>query len=94
MFHARDILTAGKMMHYIRDSRPGQGKTIWTEKQQASNPHFGLIYPKYPMHGLVGQTWKNARYPAKRFYEGEVDDYMMLDHTLFSSQFLFNLYQY
>jgi len=92
IFHDQEILAAGRMLHYITDSRPGKGTTLFTEQQIARNPRYG--YPKYPMHGLVGQTWKNARYPAKRFYEGEVDDYMMLDHTLFGNQFLFNLYEH
>lgn len=81
MFHAPEVLSSGRMMHYIGDARTG-------------STYIDKFYPTYPMHGLVGQTWKNARYPAKRMYQGEVDDYMLLDHHLFSTQFLFNLYAY
>jgi len=81
--HATDILRSGRFMHFIGNSRPHEGVTV-----------HGTKYPSYQLHGLVGQTWKNARYPAKRFYEGEVDDYMMLDHQLFSSDSSFNLFKH
>jgi hypothetical protein len=92
MFHSREVLASGRSMYYLHDSRASM----------ASVPAYNVVgamgtadvYPAYPMHGLVGQTWKNARYAAKRMYQGEVDDYMMLDHTLFSKQFMFNLYTY
>jgi hypothetical protein len=87
VFHAPEVLEAGRDMHYLHDSRP----------HAATKPAYlndVTVYPSYPMHGLVGQTWKNARYAAKRMYQGDIDDYMLLDHQLFSTQFLFNLYAY
>jgi hypothetical protein len=86
MFHMPEILEAGRDLHYLADSRAAtkNARPHYTEEQ----------YPTFPMHGLVGQTWKNARYAAKRMYQGEVDDYMLLDHQLFSTQFLFNLFAF
>jgi len=54
-----------------------------TDKDQSS-------YPSYAMHGLIGQTWRNARYPHGRLYQGTVDDYMLLDGKLLSTKFLYN----
>jgi hypothetical protein len=52
-------------------------------------------YPTFPLHGLLGQTWKNARYTGQgKYFQGQVDDYMLLDSKLFSSKFVFNQYQH
>jgi hypothetical protein len=47
-------------------------------------------YPNLPIHGLVGQTWKNIVYKDNKLYEGEVDDYLVSD--LFGTKFRFNQY--
>ena len=51
-------------------------------------------WSKLASHGLLGQTWSNKRYsgtvPA---IEGEVDDYMVAEDSVFGDSFLFNQYQ-
>jgi len=45
-------------------------------------------------HGLLGQTWSNKRYSGKiEAIEGEVDDYMIGENTVFGDSFVFNRYQ-
>ncbi len=38
-------------------------------------------YPSYQLHGLIGQTWRNAVYVTAhggvRYYEGSIDDYIV-----------------
>jgi hypothetical protein len=46
-------------------------------------------YPAYPLHGLIGQTWRNAIY-CGRYYEGSVDDYVV--DSLFGNEHTFNYY--
>jgi len=46
-------------------------------------------YPAIPLHGLVGQTWRNAQV-CGHFYEGHVDDYMV--SSLFGQQYTFNFF--
>jgi len=48
----------------------------------------GVLYPAVPIHGVIGQTWKNAVYCAGRLYEGEWDDYQV--QGLFDNDFRFN----
>jgi len=45
-------------------------------------------------HGLLGQTWANKRYNGKvAAIEGEVDDYMVGENSVFGDSFVFNRYQ-
>jgi len=48
----------------------------------------GAAYPSVPVHGVIGQTWKNALYCGGRMYEGEWDDYEVND--LYSTDFRYN----
>jgi len=42
-------------------------------------------------HGLLGQTWNKKVYKSSMPHiEGDIDDYMMADHELFSHSFTFN----
>jgi len=43
-----------------------------------------------PIHGLVGQTWKNMWYADGIPYEGEVTDYMVTSDDLFDPTFVFS----
>jgi len=47
-------------------------------------------YPDLPIHGLVGQTWRNAVYCGSSPYEGVVDDY--ITGSLWGTDFTFNQY--
>jgi hypothetical protein len=47
-------------------------------------------YPAYPLHGLIGQTWRNVVY-CGRYYEGSVDDYVV--ESLFGTEHTFNFYR-
>lgn len=45
-------------------------------------------------HGLLGQTWANKRYSGKvAAIEGEVDDYMIGENSVFGDSFVFNRFQ-
>jgi len=45
-------------------------------------------------HGLLGQTWSSKRHSGKiEAIEGEVDDYMIGENTVFGDSFVFNRYQ-
>jgi len=48
----------------------------------------GPTYPSIPIHGIIGQSWKNAVYCGGRLYEGEWDDYEVND--LYSNDFRYN----
>lgn len=50
----------------------------------------GPAYPTVPIHGVIGQTWKNAVYCGARLYEGEWDDYQL--NSLFDNDFRYNQY--
>lgn len=45
-------------------------------------------------HGLLGQTWSNKKYSGSvTAIEGEVDDYMVAENTVFGNSFIFNKMQ-
>ena len=45
-------------------------------------------------HGLLGQTWSSQRHGSMlRVIEGEVDDYLIDDDSVFGTQFVYNQYQ-
>jgi len=48
----------------------------------------GPSYPSVPVHGVIGQTWKNAVYCGQRMYEGEWEDYEV--KGLFDNDFRYN----
>ena len=44
-------------------------------------------------HGLIGQTWSNKRHKGSiSAIEGEVDDYVIMEESVFGDSFLFNQY--
>jgi len=55
-----------------------------------NNAQLSDILPDAPIHGLIGQTWKNVEYSNGRFYEGDPFDYLIDDTDIFGSSFLFN----
>lgn len=50
----------------------------------------GPAYPTVPIHGVIGQTWKNAVYCGARLYEGDWEDYQV--DSMFSTDFRYNQY--
>jgi len=50
----------------------------------------GPAYPTVPIHGVIGQTWKNAVYCGAHLYEGEWEDYQV--DSLFNNDFRYNEY--
>lgn len=50
----------------------------------------GPAYPTVPIHGVIGQTWKNAIYCGSHLYEGEWEDYQI--DSMFSNDFRYNQY--
>jgi len=49
-------------------------------------------YPAVPIHGLIGQTWKNAVYENGHYYEGHIDDYVLPSRDIFGTDFVFTNY--
>jgi len=42
-------------------------------------------------HGLLGQTWNNKRHASTlKVIEGEVDDYVVAEDTVFGTMFVYN----
>lgn len=52
-----------------------------------------LPYPSLPLHGFVGQTWKNVEYAHGKKYEADAVDYMLAGRNIFGNDFLFNQFQ-
>jgi len=50
-------------------------------------PESSSVYPDAPLHGLIGQTWRNVVYDGGVMYEGEIDDYVIISHQLFDPVF-------
>jgi len=48
----------------------------------------GINYPSVPIHGIIGQTWKNAVYCGGNLYEGQWDNYQV--NNLFDNDFRYN----
>jgi hypothetical protein len=50
-----------------------------------------VALPKLTSHGLIGQTHKPKLYKTTlRYIEGEIDDYMIMNHDLFGTDFVYN----
>jgi hypothetical protein len=64
---------------------PGSASASDAEKLIATT------YPEFAMHGLLGQTWRNIKWPQHRLYQGEPSDYQV--SSLFSPNFLYTQYQ-
>jgi hypothetical protein len=56
--------------------------------------HLGSLvsgeHPNVPIHGLIGQTWKDVKYVEGRPYEGEIEDYMITSKNIFDPVFPFS----
>jgi len=50
-------------------------------------------YPSHPLHGLIGQTWRNVKYADGVPFEGEIEDYMIQSRNLFDTQFVFSQFR-
>jgi hypothetical protein len=49
---------------------------------------------KLASHGLLGQTWSNKKYSGSvAAIEGEVDDYLIAEGSVFGDSFVFNKFQ-
>jgi len=49
------------------------------------------VYPDAPLHGLLGQTWKNVEYSNGMLFEGAVEQYMV--NSLFETDFDFSRFK-
>jgi len=78
--HDRNMLSFGARHLTIRDSNPS---TV------ASS--LAAHFPSYPMHGLLGQTWRFVQYAEKRLYQGDVADYIV--PALSRPEFAYSQYQ-
>jgi len=69
----------------------GSQATIVEGKYNNVEEAGSSVYPDVPLHGLIGQTWKNILYRnGAAIVEGEVDDYMVETRNLFDPNFLFS----
>jgi len=55
-----------------------------------SNGLLDGLFPSAPIHGLIGQTWKNVEYMHGGLFEGDPLDYIVDDADIFGSSFIFN----
>jgi hypothetical protein len=82
-------------MHDDNLMRHGAVKMTICAGDMTGNDGVGMVggpaYPTVPIHGVIGQTWKNAVYCANRLYEGEWEDYQI--NNLFDNDFRYNQYQ-
>jgi len=54
----------------------------------------GTEWSKLRSHGLLGQTWSTKRYQnSVRVIEGEVDDYMIAENSVFGNSFVYSMMQ-
>jgi len=74
-----------------------RGEVCETESRSVQKTRTGTIqakikatYPDVPLHGLLGQTWRNAVF-CGRYFEGNVDDYVT--GSLFSNEHTFNYFK-
>jgi len=74
----------------------------WTVEVENSDMFVNLrsvrVHPsswsKLASHGLLGQTWSNKRYSGLvSAIEGDVDDYLVNENSVFGNLFVFNQYQ-
>jgi len=70
-----------------RESRVHKSELATTGSQ--IKKQLASTYPSVPLHGLIGQTWRNAIY-CGRYFEGSVDDYVT--GGLFSNEHTFNFF--
>jgi hypothetical protein len=89
------ILTAGNRPLHITgevceiESRTPRAQLQGADTKAIITKKLKETYPAYPLHGLIGQTWRNAVY-CGRYYEGTVDDYVT--GGLFSNEHTFNYF--
>jgi len=71
----------------LNDYLLNAGQTLLELDHATPEPDELAIYPSAPIHGLIGQTWRNIRYPENGAYEGTVDDYLILSNNIFDPVF-------
>ena len=50
-------------------------------------------YPNIPLHGLLGQTWRNVKYANGHVYEGDIMDYAAEEKDIYFVDFMYNQYK-
>lgn len=92
-FNARFTLNDHQLLH------AGAKHTVQRHAHSHAEHHHSLgvhsahdePYPHYPLHGLVGQTWKNIEYMDGHVIEGTHADYVTGE--LFNPDFHFSQYR-
>jgi hypothetical protein len=67
-----------------------ESRSVQTTRNGAIQAKLKATYPNIPLHGLLGQTWRNAVF-CGRYFEGNVDDYVT--SGLFSNEHTFNYFK-
>jgi len=93
--NSQGFLNLAIAMHDDNLMRHGAAKMTICAGDLSGKDGAGMIggpaYPTVPIHGVIGQTWKNAVYCGARLYEGEWDDYQT--NSLFDNDFRYNQYE-
>lgn len=93
--NSEGFLNLAIAMHDDNLMRHGAAKMTICAGDLSGQDGVGMIggpaYPTVPIHGVIGQTWKNAVYCGGHLYEGEWDDYQL--NSLFDNDFRYNQYQ-
>lgn len=81
--------------HSLRLEGAGFYSILISNSDQFLNQNLRVLnWELIASHGLLGQTWKKPIKPGQiKEIEGEVDDYLIVDHNLWSDNFVFNQFQ-
>jgi hypothetical protein len=82
----RDMLHAGSKKHTITDSATCAQQNTQGVLEAALLKKYHVTYP---VHGLIGQTWRNVDVCGKKWI-GSVQDYIV--SNLFAQDYVFNFY--
>jgi len=75
------LLDLGGVRHVVPNlSTPSSIATLLTKWYGASNP----------LHGLIGQTWRNVVYANQKLYQGDITEYLL--NNIADHNFVYSLY--
>lgn len=74
----------------LLDDKLLQAGALPFRAEGSSSKQLAHLYPAAPVHGLLGQTWKNVVYEGNHPYEGEIEDYLIASGQLTDPKFIFS----
>lgn len=90
MYKDHDVLRAGKKSVKLRELYLCSNDGLKSEdRMKRVESRMNQFYPHVPLHGLIGQTWRNAQI-CDHAWVGDASDYVTSD--LFAADSAFNYY--